>query len=339
MNKGATLATLVVSLIFVGCGEKSPVASVDIWTAAKNGDIAALEKHMAAGKDINVAARPGGETPLMIAALTGQLEAAQWLVGKGADINAANRERHTALHYATFFCYRDIVAMLIENKAEMNPLNYRGETPLDSVTRTWNPSLRELYSLVGGLIGTKFDVDQIKRVRPEVAELIRKNGGEHNPELDVFVAARTGHLAVIEKYLAAGGHIEARDPLNHTLLINAASLGQTEVIEFLIKKGADMGATYGDGATALHGAAVLGRREAVELLIKKGANLSLKTDKGQTAFDMVSATWTRDLETQIGSAGQVLQHLFDTVKIKQGRPEMAALLRQHMGGQAAAPKP
>ncbi|MFT5495307.1 MAG: ankyrin repeat protein [Kiritimatiellia bacterium] len=57
---------MLAGLLFVGCGKKP---DVDLWTAVKNGDIAALRKLLTAGPDINTELASGGNTPLMVAAL------------------------------------------------------------------------------------------------------------------------------------------------------------------------------------------------------------------------------------------------------------------------------
>ena len=56
----------------------------NIWSAAKTGDLAAIERHLQGGADINGIDPVFGQTPLVWAALVGQLEVVDWLLQNGA---------------------------------------------------------------------------------------------------------------------------------------------------------------------------------------------------------------------------------------------------------------
>jgi len=72
----------------------------DIWTAARKGDLTALQQHMDAGIDIEVRDEKHKSTPLHHAAYYGQLETVKWLVEKGAGMNARNNDGGTPLDAA-----------------------------------------------------------------------------------------------------------------------------------------------------------------------------------------------------------------------------------------------
>ena len=72
----------------------------DIWTAARKGDLTALQQHMDAGIDIEVRDEKDKSTPLHHAAYFGQLETVKWLVEKGAGMNARNNDGSTPLDAA-----------------------------------------------------------------------------------------------------------------------------------------------------------------------------------------------------------------------------------------------
>lgn len=78
------------------------------------------------GTDIN-AKNLTDETPLMMAALKGQLDIATQLISKGADVNKSG---WTALHYASSGGHNALVRLLIENHAYLDAESPNGTTPL-----------------------------------------------------------------------------------------------------------------------------------------------------------------------------------------------------------------
>lgn len=73
-----------------------------------------------------------GETPLMMAAIKGQLDLAKALIARGADVN---REGWTPLHYAVSAPSEDgadlkMVALLLEQHAYIDAASPNGTTPL-----------------------------------------------------------------------------------------------------------------------------------------------------------------------------------------------------------------
>jgi uncharacterized protein YbjQ (UPF0145 family) len=72
----------------------------DIWTAARKGDLTALQQHIDAGVDIDGRDEEHQSTPLHHAAYYGQVETVKWLVGKGAEKNARNNDGNTPLDAA-----------------------------------------------------------------------------------------------------------------------------------------------------------------------------------------------------------------------------------------------
>jgi uncharacterized protein len=90
------LLTTIAAVVLVGCGP-----SVDIWTAAEQGDIKAVKQHLDAGTDVN-AKDKYGRTPLDEAARKGHKEIAKLLIAEGADVNAMDDDGDTPLDWAIF---------------------------------------------------------------------------------------------------------------------------------------------------------------------------------------------------------------------------------------------
>ena len=79
------LIAIVAAVVLVGCGPPQP-PDISIHEAAENGNIKAVKKHIAAGKDVNLKVEDG-TTPLHLAAAGGHKEVAELLLSKGADVN------------------------------------------------------------------------------------------------------------------------------------------------------------------------------------------------------------------------------------------------------------
>jgi ankyrin repeat protein/spore coat protein CotH len=158
-------------------------SSGDLWSAAKAGDITALKDQLAKGADLNDLDPKIGLTPLAWASMSGQLETVRFIISKGGNVNAQNKDGSVALHGAAFLAQTEIVDLLLKNKANVNPKNAQGETPLDTVAQDWNAQIQGIVQFVGTILQLKIDAEQVKAGRPKVAELLRKQGGKPAAEL------------------------------------------------------------------------------------------------------------------------------------------------------------
>jgi len=116
-----------------------PSPILDLWTAAFQGNLEAIKRHIAAGAEINAPfIAPGipasGATPLHLAVLADQREVVQYLVEQGADLKAKAKDTHggTPLHWAAALGRVEMARLLIEAGADVNALDNHGFTPLDA---------------------------------------------------------------------------------------------------------------------------------------------------------------------------------------------------------------
>ncbi len=186
--KGTMMTTIAV-IVVLGCGygghlwaAESHTPGTDIWTAASTGNLEAIEEHAKAGTDMNIKAPTINLTPLMVAAITGQREVVDLLLGKGAKPDIRNNEGSTALHMAAFFGHIEIVKALLEQGAEINIRNVRSETPYDTVKGAWDEGLERLYLGIGEALKLQLDLEKIKAARPKIAAFLAKEDNNKGKE-------------------------------------------------------------------------------------------------------------------------------------------------------------
>jgi ankyrin repeat protein len=111
------------------------------WLAAMYGDVEAMQVLVAAGADWRLPSR-NGTTPLMVAAGLGQtdsrivpeprlLEAVQYLVSLGGDVNDVNNGGQTAVHGAAGISGHAIIGYLASQGANLEAKDKGGRTPID----------------------------------------------------------------------------------------------------------------------------------------------------------------------------------------------------------------
>ena len=257
------LLTIIAAVVVVGCGPTNPPdrAAAQLLLGLKPSEMKIWE---AAGR--------------------GNIEAVQYHLNKGVDINAKDYKGWTALHHASWDLHKEAVELLINEGAQINVKIPSGEeTPLDLIqSRNWDRVLER----------------QLKK--KEIVELLLKNGGKHG---SIYGAARGGDLEAVKKFLDEGADINQRGHGGGGTPLHCASSwsNKKEVVELLIAKGADVNAKDDQGyylETPLHKAAFWGNTEIIEFLIAKGADVNAKSSSNSTPLDKTYAsgeTETADL--------------------------------------------
>jgi len=194
------------------------------------------------------------QSPLVDAAERQNHSALQQLLrGKNADVNEAQADGMTALHWAAYLEDERSADLLLRARASVNVTNRYGITPL----------------YLACLNGSSAIVDRLLQAGADPNTKVR--GGETL----LMTAARTGRPPPVKSLLARGVDVNAKERRGQTALMWTAAEGNTEVVELLIEAGADIHAILPDsGFTPLFFAVREGRTGAALALLKAGADVN-----------------------------------------------------------------
>jgi ankyrin repeat protein len=181
----------------------------------------------------------------------GRAKVAALLKG-GADVNAAQADGMTALHWAAYHDDLATATLLVKAGAHANAGNRYGVTPLSLACTNGSAGVVRL------LLGAGADANATLR------------GGE----TALMTAARTGKVGPVKLLLGAGAKVNARDRKGQTALMWAAAEGHADVVSALLAAGAEFKRALPSGFTPLLFAAREGRTEVVRVLLKAGADVN-----------------------------------------------------------------
>jgi ankyrin repeat protein len=210
--RAATVALLVCA------GARAAGAQTALVDAVKAGDAARVRTLIAARVDVN-AAQPDGTTPLHWAVERDRPDMVQMLIRSGANVKAINRYGATPLWLASVNGNAQTIAMLLEAGADAKSANADGETALMVAARTGKTDAVSLLLARGA--------------DPNVKEGWRG-------QTALMWAAAEGHAAAIDTLVAGGADLKARSNAGFTALLFAAREGRIAAVQTLLKAGADM---------------------------------------------------------------------------------------------------
>jgi ankyrin repeat protein/SUKH superfamily protein len=105
--------------------------------------------------------------------------------------------------------------------------------------------------------------------------------------LPLFQAIQRGNFHTIQRYLAEGGDVEARNADGQTLMMAATIYSWPRIVKLLLDHDADIAARDANGRSSLHHAACHSV-DSVKLLLAAGADAKARDNEGQS----VLAEWS-----------------------------------------------
>jgi len=215
-----------------------------------------------------------GRAPLIDAAKNADKETLRALLKQGANVNAAEADGTTALHWASYRDDVELADLLIRAGAKVNTANDLGATPL------WTACQNGSAAMVRRLLAAG--------ANPNIALLLG--------ETALMAAAHSGNPDIVEQLIAKGANVNAHAARGQTALMWAVGQKHADIVKVLLAHGADIHARSDEwsqvmavpphglpaynraiphgGETALMFAARVGDLASAKLLVAAGANVN-----------------------------------------------------------------
>ena len=227
------------------------------------------------------------------------VDAVQFLLKRGADVNATEENLRTPLFLATLMGHLKVAQMLLEQGAEVDPGDKDGQSPLHLVSNRTAPEHQGEDE--GG--------------RSTFARILVERGADAKAHdrrnaTPLHFASYHGRPEIVQLLLDHGANVQSEDILGRSPL-HEVSLGAFRyrshpfrtthissrvyhpqkavgVALLLLERGADVNALDEDHATPLHLASSHGLLEIAQLLLDHGATANTENVYGQTPLHVVS---------------------------------------------------
>jgi len=262
------------------CGSAHAAAAAEVADAAMRGDHVEVRSLLEHGADVN-AAQGDGMTALHWAAVNVDLDVARWLVYAGANVHATTRlNAITPLWLAAQSSDALMVRLLLDNKAEPDAATATGVTPLMIASAAGNPVA------VGLLIERGADPNAKEKTYGQTPLIFA--AAYNRPDAIGVLLEHGANVAAATK-----GRVPADEPMGGlTALHYAVRQGNLEAVDALLDKGADVNGVSADNTTPLMIAAINGRFDLALHLLERGADPTIATAAGGTAlYRVVDVQW------------------------------------------------
>ncbi|KAH9512854.1 hypothetical protein Btru_036762, partial [Bulinus truncatus] len=247
-----------------------------------------------------------GFTPLHIAAHYGNVNVANLLIQRNADVNFRAKNNITPLHVASRWGKLNMVNLLLDNNATIDEKTRDGLTPLHCASRSGHESVVDTLLEKGAphSAKTKNGLTPLHMAaqgdHEDCARLLLYHKASLN-EVTVdyltplHVAAHCGNVKTAKLLLDRKCEPNARALNGFTPLHIACKKNRIKVVELLLKYGASIESKTESGLTPLHVASFMGHMNIVIYLIQHNANPNTATVRGETSLHLAARANQSDI--------------------------------------------
>ena len=219
--------------------------------------------------DIDAVLAGGGslDEELLNAVLTKDFTKVDYLVERGADINARDSGNLTPLMNAVKGGNYELVRAVLAHDADVDAVDTDGWSA--SMHAAWLNEPKMIRTLGAGY-GANLDL--VEKLSQSTA---------------LGLAVQKGKALAVVALLDSGANADiTMGEGGYTPLMIAANLGQLPAAQVLLQYGAKVDASNSGGVTALMIAAANNKPSLFSLILKSGAELKRENKQGQTAYDI-----------------------------------------------------
>jgi TonB family protein len=252
------LAGKVEALRLLMRAERKPYLERPLAWAVTKGRIAVVRELLVA--KVKADGSVSGTTPLQDALFAGHDDVALALLEAGANPNRAGGSIPAPLTLAVDGGFASLARQMLARGARSFPTD---------------PQLLH---------------DQIRLGHTAMAQLMLEKKTKPNVEVGqrtaLWLAVRTGNIALVHSLLQAGARVDQAIGDGTTPLMVACNVGHPEAIEALLQAGANVSLRNGHGSTATHFAAAHDSDAPLALLAARGADLDAPSPQGPRPLEI-----------------------------------------------------
>ena len=286
--------------------EKQEMTPLMFSILKKNYDITKiLIEH---GADVNLQRPSDHATPLHVAAYVGDIDTAQFLLKKGAHLNAKTDNGVTALRDAIYGRNTQMVRFLLEQGIEKENIAASSKrTPLMLAAATNNLQAVKL------LIYFKADPDNATEEGTAAQAAAIYNRIDivnflENPKLNIFDKFELG-IDILPEISKNKKLVREENEIGQTLLHWAIYLGKHSLVQQLIQAGADINAQDNAQRTPLFYAIFLWNSQAAKILIEHGGDLNKPDINGESPLALAKRRNAEEIKKLLEQKHAVLHSI------------------------------
>lgn len=240
-----------------------------------------------------------GDSLLIVAATYGDMQAVQWLLSAGADVNKRNYNTgDTAILRSVVNDHDDITQYLLDAKASLNLPNHYRQTPMGIAVEKQKGGLVDLFLRNGAKAG----VDGATLLRSSATQNfvgvlgMLKGGVDPNVKNEkgntpLIISASLGDSLSVQNLLAYQADVNQANNDGNTPLIYAARYNHPQTVLVLFSRlpmqdPVEINAQNAKGESALYWAAIKGYAPIVKILLAYDADKNLPTKEGVTPLEV-----------------------------------------------------
>jgi ankyrin repeat protein len=262
----------------------------EIFDAVKNNDLDKVKVLIEKDASLFNIKDEAGNTPLHHAAMIGSVEMTDYLLSKGADVNAQNTQLNTPLHEAIQNRKENTSALLIEKSNDLEITNIHQQTPLHKAASLDQKRTGEMLIAKGASIDpvdrwqrTPFLVVARQTGNVEFGKLLLDEGANINfkdrdNQMALNLAAWKGFNDFIDFLLDNGAEYYSSQRESRWILTHAAKCNSSRLFQFVLNKEKELLSDESFSRSLMHTAIMGGSVEIVNLLLSKNIPLNNETN-------------------------------------------------------------